>query len=348
LSTLLVMLLIPNLATCQITQTMRYKIVNGRVYYEAPSTTPPSLLQTLFPFLSISYQSSNTPEVDEAIINSVSGPPAPPESGGVLSLPSFSSYQSQSGVNTNQIGSPYLPDDDSYEGSDSVNQYQYVMPPMNAPKAPGYSNPNSIYSNQPVPNPYANVASPLPYPTGIPIMATTTEKSTPFYQPILDLFGWGSSEEEDVANMLPSPGEILNMGSFPSEAIPQIGAYQPAQARHSFVVNPYIEEEFAGDVKETENTESENESPSTSSDDESKKPGDEAKNVTATSSDSASSDKKFPCPKLGFWQWDGENCIAIGPSPIWGCKPNDLVMSGRIAVCRNKIFFPQGLNHPGN
>ena len=48
----------------------------------------------------------------------------------------------------------------------------------------------------------------------------------------------------------------------------------------------------------------------------------------------------YPCPVIGQWKWDGELCIALGPAPTWACRPNDLTTSGRIAICRNKIYFP--------
>jgi len=48
----------------------------------------------------------------------------------------------------------------------------------------------------------------------------------------------------------------------------------------------------------------------------------------------------FPCPQKGFWKWDGELCISLtGQIPTWACRPNDLLESGRIHICRNKVFF---------
>lgn len=62
---------------------------------------------------------------------------------------------------------------------------------------------------------------------------------------------------------------------------------------------------------------------------------------TQESSDS----KYFPCPKSGIWRWNGEVCIAVGPVPVWACKPNDMMVSGKLAICKNKIFFsPKVIN----
>ncbi|CAG7668656.1 unnamed protein product [Allacma fusca] len=64
------------------------------------------------------------------------------------------------------------------------------------------------------------------------------------------------------------------------------------------------------------------------------------KKVAEAKADDAAAEDHYPCPPIGQWKWNGEYCIAVGPYPTWACKPTDMIMTGRVAVCRNKIFFP--------
>jgi hypothetical protein len=356
---LITVLFSPSVVLGQLSQIMTYKVINGQLYVPPPPTTAaPGILETLFPFLGTSYQSSNPVEVDEAIINSVSGPPASSgfsaSASGVLNLPSFSSYPQQQGLGTNQIASPYLgpgDDEDAYASSDSINQYQYAMPPNNIPQMSGYPSQNSFYNYQSYQNGYPNPTYAASFPTPIPSFPTT-EKPAPFYQPILNFFGWGNSaepSEEDYANMLPSPADLMNMGSFPSESIPQIPQnqhyYAPVQARQSadmaskkYPPAPNTARKYSVTGSPKADAEAADLTP-----EDSMKDGDSNTiSSTETSSDENKDKDKFPCPKLGFWQYDGVFCIPVGNLPAWGCKPNDLAVSGKIAVCRRKFFLSQG------
>ncbi|XP_021950388.1 uncharacterized protein LOC110847704 [Folsomia candida] len=319
---------------------MSYSIVNGKLYVDPPTTTTtaPSFMENWFPWLSSSYTSSNPEEVDEAIINSVTGPPQPSISLSQNSPSSYSQYQyNQQQPQASYADSPYLSnDEDNYLPADSVNTPQQVAPPPNGVRyshQSGYPNPNYIS------NPYKNSAMPqLPYPFS-PLPGQTTT-SAPFYQPILDFFGYGSSNEEDQLQ-LPFPGgQYSSSGSggysslpssFPQNSFNFIPP-QFAQARKSDEEHPqYVDTYGDGEAKYS----SYNGPKSAKSDD-------------VTNHKKNTTEKENPCPKLGNWQWNGDVCIAVGPVPIWACKPNDLVMSGRIGVCRNKIFFHPGTNPLGN
>jgi hypothetical protein len=341
---------------------MSYNIVNGQVFVDPPTTPPPSFMETYFPWLSSSYTSSNPEDVDEAILNSVTGPPAPESShgsnsnsgypsssygsnSGYPSSPSSyqassalyqplssSSYQPSSQFNQNQ--SPYLTEEDNYLPSASINMPQVVTKPeegYNPQSQSGYSS-NYIPQNnnyQPQPQPQL---PPLPYPFNPLPGQITTER--PFYAPILDLFGYGTPSIEQQLS-LPFPGQLVPSSGYPSQ-LPNMNSFQMpsasqyAQARHAGEDNERHVDQYYDEGKYAV----ENEAKS-----------DTLMDVMDLKEES---DENNPCPKLGYWHWNGEVCIAVGPVPIWACKPNDLVMTGRVGVCRNKIFFSPGSNPFGN
>jgi len=69
------------------------------------------------------------------------------------------------------------------------------------------------------------------------------------------------------------------------------------------------------------------------------KSGQKVKRSDVDDIDMVDKDADFPCPKVGIWNYNGEVCIAVGPTPTWACKPNDLVASGKLVICRNKILM---------
>jgi len=351
-------------------QSMSYSVVNGQVFIDPPTTPEPTFMETWFPWLSSSYTSVNSEDVDEAIINSVTGPPVPEtynSETSIISLPGYSQYgqqqqqhgqqygqqqqqqygqqqqqygqqqqqqygqqqqyQSEYGLNSNS-NSPYLSnEEDNYIPSASINVPQQVKPGDTGYPSLNYvshsNNPSQQYS---APS-YAQLPQ-LPYPFNQLPGQTTT--AAPFYQPILDFFGYGASNPADnIEDQLPLPFNNGQFSSFPNPFSSNSYTFPPpqfAQARKSEGDEEKFEddEKVSSDVVEIPNKAS-------------------ATDIKFSSKDSQVKEEKYPCPKLGLWRWNGEVCIAVGPVPVWACKPNDLVMTGRVGVCRNKIFFPQGM-----
>jgi len=67
--------------------------------------------------------------------------------------------------------------------------------------------------------------------------------------------------------------------------------------------------------------------------------GGESSTAKATDTSDTDMEDPFPCPTVGFWKYDGVMCTATQAIPPWSCKPIDLVQSGKLVICRNKVYY---------
>lgn len=333
-----------------------YHIVNGNLHYipEQPTTTPePSLLETLFPWKGGAYDSSKTPEEDEAILNSISdhepaaSEPVSSTADGEgyfswFSLPTFGSTETTEAPQPDHTiqfpGGNY----DNYDAA-SINNVHLQNNPV--PSSPPYQQSMGVppYEHQvPAHVPYPYFPSP---PSNQPQHPLSQQVPNEIRQNLHPTFQFHQQMKDSIPLPTPSINGLQQQPMFPypyaSAATTDFGKGPSSETSTSFLdmLSNYFtfgkRSDFEGEQNPT------NVMKSRSSEEEATLDLEQyADNFSDVATKEASSfSAEFPCPRSGIWRWNGDVCIAVGPVPVWACRPNDLIVSGKIAICRNKIYF---------